>query len=119
MSDISNENLDGNCQDLLAALPNGGKLYKYRSLVGKSFDNTYDSLEKGYLWIPSADTLNDDFDSILFGDALSYHRHIVDYLCNDQDKFIFFSLKTNGKSLWEKRSVFADIEFEDFIGCFD
>ena len=119
VSDISNENINENSQDLLAALPNRGKLYKYRSLVGESFDNTYDSLEKGYLWIPSADTLNDDFDSILFGDALSYHRRIVDYLCNDKDKFIFFSLKKNGKSLWEKRSVFEDIAFEDFIDCFD
>jgi hypothetical protein len=63
--------------------------------------------------------LNDDFDSILFGDALSYHRRIVDYLCNDKDKFIFFSLKKNGMPLWESKSLFEGIPFEEILSCFD
>lgn len=119
VTDIPNDNLDEYCHDLLAALPNSGKLYKYRSFIGESFKNTYDSLVNGYLWIPSADLLNDDFDSILFGDALSYHRRMVDYLCHDNDKFIFFSLKKKGKTLWEKKSIFSDIPFEDLLSCFD
>ena len=100
-------------------MPNGCKFYKYRSLIGESFDNTFDSLENGYLWIPSADALNDDFDSILFGDALSYHRRIVDYLCNDKDKFIFFSLTKNGASIWGRKSLLAGIPIEEFLNCFD
>ena len=39
VNDIPNESLDAHCQDLLNALPNEGKLYKYRSLQGKSFNN--------------------------------------------------------------------------------
>ena len=31
---------------LLSILPNNGKLYKYRSMVGDSFENTYNSLER-------------------------------------------------------------------------
>ena len=119
VSDIPNDLLDEFCNNLVEAMPTGCKLYKYRSLNGKSFDNTYDSLENGYLWIPSADALNDDFDSILFGDALSYHTRIVDCLCNDKDKFIFFSLKRNGMALWERKSLFEGIAFDDFLNCFD
>jgi hypothetical protein len=76
-------------------------------------------LENGYLLIPSADVLNDDFDSILFGDALSYHRRIVDYLCNDKDKFIFFSLKKSGATIWDRQSLLAGIPIEEFLNCFD
>ena len=119
VNDIPNDNIEEHCHELLAALPNSGKLYKYRSLIGGSFENTYDSLVNGYLWIPPADSLNDDFDSILFGDALSYHRRMVDYLCHDNDKFIFFSLKKKGKTLWEKRSIFGAIAFEALLSCFD
>ena len=42
---------------LLDFIPNGGKLYKYRSLQGKSFSYIYDSLKNGYLWIPTADSV--------------------------------------------------------------
>ena len=47
---------------LLQCLPNNGKLYKYRSIEGQSFDYAYDGLEKGYLWLARANTLNDDMD---------------------------------------------------------
>ena len=37
--------LNEHCQDLLASLPQDRKLYKYRSLKGKSFDFAYDTLK--------------------------------------------------------------------------
>lgn len=55
---------------LLQCLPNNGKLYKYRSIEGNSFDYTYDGLEKGYLWLASANTLNDDMDCAVIYDPL-------------------------------------------------
>jgi hypothetical protein len=119
VNDIPNESLDAHCQDLLNALPNEGKLYKYRSLQGKSFNYIYDSLNEGYLWIPSADSLNDDFDSILFGDSLSYQKRVVDFLCRDKERFILQSIKKNGRSKWEQDEYLTVIPFELFLKCFD
>jgi hypothetical protein len=119
VNDIPNESLDAHCQDLLNALPNEGKLYKYRSLQGKSFNYIYESLKEGYLWIPSADSLNDDFDSILFGDSLSYQKRVVDFLCRDKERFILQSIKKNGRSKWEQDEYLTVIPFELFLKCFD
>ena len=119
VSDIPNDCLDEHCQDLLYALPNNGKLYKYRSLKGKYFEFAYDSLKQGYMWISTADSLNDDFDSILFGDSLHYQRRIVDYFCQDKDRFIFQSVKNIGKNKWEQDKNLKVIPFELFLKCFD
>ena len=50
---------------ILLFLPNDGKLYKYRSIEGESFEYAYDGLRSGYLYMARANTLNDDFDSTL------------------------------------------------------
>ena len=59
---------------VLNIFPNNGKLYKYRSLQGESFENIYDCLEKGYMWIGKASALNDDFDSNFFGNPVALHQ---------------------------------------------
>lgn len=51
--------------NFLLSMPNGGKLYKYRSIDGESFEHTYDGLKEGYLWVAKASTLNDDLDCAL------------------------------------------------------
>ena len=56
---------------LLQCLPNNGKLYKYRSIDGQSFDYAYDGLEKGYLWLARANTLNDDMDCAVVYDPIA------------------------------------------------
>ena len=43
VSDIPDNLLDEYCNNLVKAMPSGCKLYKYRSLNGNSFDNTYES----------------------------------------------------------------------------
>ena len=119
VSDIPDSELDGHCQDLLRAMPNAGKLYKYRSFKGKSFGFIYDSLKNGYLWIPPANTLNDDFDSILFDDSLAYLKGVVDDLCKDKDRFIFHTIKRNGEAKWRQNENLKVIPFESFLECFD
>ena len=59
------DEMDAILSNLLQCLPNGGKLYKYRSIDGDGFKHAYDSLEKGYLWAARADTVNDDFEGAL------------------------------------------------------
>ena len=70
---------------LIACLPNGGKLYKYRSISGDAFDNAYDALEKGYLWLPTADMLNDDEDCTLFYDPQSEVDALKKYVKTNAD----------------------------------
>ena len=53
-------------QRVLSFLPNGGKLYKYRSIDDPSFTNTYNSLNDGYIWLSAASELNDDEDTVLY-----------------------------------------------------
>ena len=68
---------------LLQCLPNDGKLYKYRSIEGQSFDYAYDGLEKGYLWLASANTLNDDMDCAVVYDpekeVIKMRDHFLEY----------------------------------------
>lgn len=58
----SEEDIERVLDRLLKCLPNNGKLYKYRSIEGQAFENAYDSLKNGYLWMAKANTLNDDYD---------------------------------------------------------
>ena len=119
VAEIPDEDLNRHCQDLLKAMPNEGKLYKYRSLKGKSFEFIYDSLKNGYLWIPPADSMNDDFDSILFGNSLAYYKDVVDYLCEDKNKFLFYSIKKAGRTKWDENEKLKRIPFDSFLECFD
>ncbi len=64
---------------LLKCLPNNGKLYKYRSMEGQAFDYAFDGLEKGYLYMAKASTLNDDMDCTLVFDP---EKEVVD-MAND------------------------------------
>lgn len=104
---------------LLDFIPNGGKLYKYRSLHGESFSHTYDALKNGYLWMPTADVLNDDFDSIMFGDPFKQHRVLLDYICKDEDKLLYFLTKRLGKEKWEQKKLLSKVPFSEYMRCFD
>ena len=77
---FSNEDVERILDRILQCLPNEGKLYKYRSIEGKAFDNAFDSLKNGYLWLPKAEDLNDDEDTTLFYDPLKSAEEIKDYL---------------------------------------
>ena len=50
---------------LLEILPNGGKLYKYRSFKSDRIDDYLKALDEKYLWIPSASDMRDVKDSSL------------------------------------------------------
>ena len=65
IDDYSEDQIDRMLDRLLKCLPNEGKLYKYRSIEGEKFDYTFDGLDKGYIYMARADSLNDDFDCIL------------------------------------------------------
>lgn len=118
LEDIDDSLVEKQYSLLLKFIPNGGKLYKYRSLQGKSFSYTYDTLKNRYLWMPTADTLNDDFDSIMFGDPLKQHRELIDYVCKDEDKLLYFLTKRSGKEIWEQKKLLSKVPFSEYLCCF-
>ena len=117
--DVTNYKVEEQYPLLFDFLPNDGKLYKYRSLQGKSFSHTYDALKNGYLWIPTADTLNDDFDSIILGDPFNQYRVLIDYICKDEDKLLYFLTKKFGKEKLEQTKLLSKIPFSNYLRCFD
>ena len=103
---------------LLTLLPNDGKLYKYRSIEKEAFDNYYKALEEGYLWIPPAETLNDDFDTILRFDPLVEAEHIRDYLLANPGLYVRALLRYDDtlKIGFDERDHKA---FDKVIKCYD
>lgn len=85
---FSDEDVDRILDRLLLFMPNDGKLYKYRSIEGKAFDNAYSTLEKRYLWVPKANELNDDEDTILYYDPEKCIEEIKNYICAHPYEFM-------------------------------
>ena len=69
LDNLTEEDVDRIITRVLCFLPNNGRLYKYRSIEGNSFEYAYDGLKNGYLYMARANTLNDDLDSTLNFDA--------------------------------------------------
>lgn len=65
LDDLAESDIDRIVVRLLSFLPNNGRLYKYRSIEGESFEYAYDGLKNGYIYMARANTLNDDLDSTL------------------------------------------------------
>lgn len=119
IADINDKDLKVQFDLLLSCLPNGGKFYKYRSLCGKSFEHAYNGLVNGYMWMPTADTLNDDYDSILITNAAEENKRFVDYVLQDYYKVLHFLLKTLGRRYWEEYSALKCISFDLLLEAFD
>ena len=75
----SDETVNETFANLLAQLPNGGKLYKYRAL--KTFHE--DELEEQYLWFSSAANLNDSKDCAFNMNIFEEIEDLVKYWLKD------------------------------------
>ena len=64
-NDLEDDKIDYFLDKLLYCLPNNGKLYKYRTFDNESLKLNYKAIKEGYIWIPKANELNDDFDTTL------------------------------------------------------
>lgn len=65
IDEYSEQDINRLLERLLKCLPNNGKLYKYRSIEGTAFDNAFDGLSNGYIYMAKASELNDDLDCTL------------------------------------------------------
>lgn len=119
IGDIEEKDLSTQFDILLSCIPNGGKLYKYRSLCGKSFKYIYDSLANGYLWLPAARDLNDDYDSILIENAEETCKLLADCITQDKDLLFYTLLKQSGQRYWPEDDLLKCIPYANLINTFD
>lgn len=119
ISDFDEQDLHIQFDNLLSCIPNGGKLYKYRSLRGKAFKYIYDCLKNGYLWVPQAKDLNDDNDTTVTSDALKEIERFVDYLFQDQEKLICVLANRRGSKYWSEDAILNCIPFDSVVCYFD
>lgn len=114
---LSEEDINEQFQLLLSILPNNGKLYKYRSLQGESFENIYDCLEKGYMWIGKASALNDDFDSNFFGNPVKQIGDAITYLLSDPALLIYSVAKKQDIRLFDSPDDVRKLPLQDIALC--
>ena len=106
---------------LLKCLPNDGKFYKYRKGDGESFDNTYDSLKSGYLWLAQATTLNDDVDTTINFDPEKDIEDVKQYLRSHPIEvlnWIFKKAEESGENLLGLNKLNNEM-FGKALACYD
>ena len=95
IDDFSDKETEQAFNVLLSILPNGGKLYKYRSFEKGKFENYYEAIKNGYLWFPQAENLNDDFDTVLRFDPITEAENIKNYLLGNPGLFLKAFMSSN------------------------
>ena len=119
IEEFSNEEVENAFNVLLQILPNEGKLYKYRSFEKGKFENYYDALEKGYLWFPQADNLNDDFDTVLYFDPLVEAENIRNYLLANPRLYFKAIVSYSSEPVKIGYSQLDNEAFNKVIDCYD
>ncbi len=104
---------------MLLFLPNGGKLYKYRSMEGTAFDNAFDSLKNGYLWLPKAEDLNDDEDTVLYYDPLKSVEEIKEYIFSHPYEFMGAVISSPERKFKIGKTKKDEFEIKCVCNCFD
>ncbi len=122
LEDYSDANIDRVLDRLIACISNDGKLYKYKSVEGETeYKNTYSSLSEGYLWIASADTLNDEFDVTINFDPERELQSFKDFIFNHPVEFIdkILSYFRKSEEYPYKHHPLEDAILKDIVSCFD
>ena len=118
IEDLTESETDRRLNRLLLCLPNNGKLYKYRSIDGDAFKNAYDGLEKGYLYMAKASTLNDDMDSVLTFDPEIEVIKTADYFFDNPWLFLEEWIRANpDKRIF--RNLYDRYTYDKLLSCVD
>ncbi len=119
--DFSDEQIENTFNLLILSLPNDGRLYKYRKLTDEnnSFNYAYDGLKNGYIWLSTADQLNDDVDSTFNYDPQKDAERLMEYFQNNP----LLYAKAGVRFLLENsdlNKVFVeDVKDEDYLEMVD
>lgn len=90
--------------ELIKLMPNGGKLYKYRSFESKDINLYLEALDQKYLWIPSASKMPDIMDSRLNFKLESDLNELEKYV--RENPYIFFV------ALYKNTDVIKEIDLK-------
>lgn len=119
IGDFSDKETEQAFNVLLGILPNGGKLYKYRSFEKGKFKNYYEALKNGYLWFPQAENLNDDFDTVLRFDPITEAENIKNYLLSNPHLY-FKAIMANSSEPIKIGQTEQDQEaFREVVDCYN
>ena len=99
VDDFTQEDVDRCLERLIRCIPNDGKLYKYRSVEDTQFSYAFDALSKGYLWMASADTLNDDLEATLQYDPEKSVKELRDYVYSHPVEFVKFIFELSNTNI--------------------
>ena len=114
---ISDFEIDKMYEQLIACLPNHGKLYKYRNFQQESFEKSFASLLEGYIWLASPCFMNDKIDTTLKLNVQAEKNKIKKFL-ND-NKYIV--LKKWLELLFENNGIkisLSDEEVYQIVNCY-
>lgn len=106
-------------QRVLSFLPNGGKLYKYRSIDDPSFTNTYNSLNDGYIWLSAASELNDDEDTVLYYNPEAECEQLKEYLFSHPYLLLRMAYKTKDPAFDFGDDAVSDFAYSQVLECYD
>ena len=112
IDEFDNEKMMSMLQRVLSVLPNGGKLYKYRSIDDPSFTNTYNSLNDGYIWLSVASELNDDEDTVLYYNPDAECEQLKEYLFSHPYLFYTPFAKANRDARTDTLLILAMMRYQ-------
>ena len=119
IDEFDNEKMMSMLQRVLSVLPNGGKLYKYRSIDDPSFGKTYEALDKGYLWIPRASELNDDEDTVLYYNPEAECQQLKEYIFSHPDLILRAAFRSNDTYFNFGGDAVSNFAYGEVLECYD
>lgn len=102
---------------LLEIMPNNGKLYKYRNIQEECFQYTFDALKKGYIYLSTADTMNDKLDSTIRFDVETEKNSIIKFFIENKEECMLTWIKLLFSTSNLKTSV-DDNQILAALNCF-
>ena len=119
IDEFDNEKKMSMLQRVLSFLPNGGKLYKYRSIDDPSFTNTYNSLNEGYIWLSEASELNDDEDTVLYYNPEVECEQLKEYTFSHPDLIFRAAFRSNDTNFAFGGDAASNLAYGEVLECYD
>lgn len=120
MLNFSNEEVDETLDNLIACMPNEGKLYKYRKISDKnSFDKVIKSLKECTLWSSRVDEFTDKTDCTVYYDPLKEAERIENLLRENPELVIGGILRIMSLQVKKSYPKFDKTMLLKMVDCYD
>lgn len=120
MLNFSNEEVDETLDNLIACMPNEGKLYKYRKISDKnSFDKVLKSLKECTLWSSRVDEFTDKTDCTVYYDPLEEAKRIENLLRGNPELILSGIMRSISKEVQKENPNFDKSMLLRLVDCYD